>query len=251
MTAQEQAAALEKAIFDRARSLAEEHRQQAERIAEEIRRDTQERRSRFEAMAESRAASRAEREYRRLIQAAEIRLQAELDRMRWGLVESVLHTVDERLQQLRDDADAYPGLLRRLLSQASKEIKEERLTVRVREADYERLEEQWEALTVVAAPDKVLTLSKEPFPCSGKPGIFQRDPQMLLCERLCLFRQRLFQSRLHVRRNHCRRPAHGFIHGRLNNGVFNHFWFLIRICARVLAWGASPDSVVAAVRIAS
>ena len=167
MTAQEQAAALEKAIFDRARSLAEEHRQQAERIAEEIRRDTQERRSRFEALAESRAASRAEREYRRLIQAAEIRLQAELDRMRWGLVESVLHTVDERLQQLRDDADAYPGLLRRLLSQASKEIKEERLTVRVREADYERLEEQWEAITVVAAPDKILTLSKEPFPCSG------------------------------------------------------------------------------------
>ena len=150
MTAQEQAAALEKAIFDRARSLAEEHRQQAERIAEQIRRDAQEHRSRFEALAESRAASRAEREYRRLIQAAEIRLQAQLDRMRWGLVESVLHTMEERIQQLRDDPDAYPGLLRRLLSQASK-----------------RLEEQWEALTVVAAPDKILTLSKEPFPCNG------------------------------------------------------------------------------------
>lgn len=167
MTAQEQVAALEKAIFDRARSLAEEHRQQAERITEQIRRDAQERRSHFEAQAESRATSRAEREYRRLIQAADIRLQAQLDRMRWELVESALHTVQDRLQQLRDDPEAYPRLLRRLLSQASKEIEEERLTVRVREADYEWLEEQWQAITVVAAPDKILTLSKEPFPCSG------------------------------------------------------------------------------------
>lgn len=167
MTAQEQVEALEKAIFERARALAEEHRQQAERIAEQIRRDAQERRSRFEAKAESRAASRAEREYRRLIQAAEIRLQAELDRMRWGLVESVLRTVEERLQQLRDDTDAYPRLIRRLLSQASKEIAGERLTVRVREGDYERLAGQWQAITVVAAPDKIPALSKQPFPCSG------------------------------------------------------------------------------------
>ena len=167
MTAQEQAAALEQAIFDRARALAEEHRQQAERIVEQIRRDSQEQRSRFEAKAESRAVSRAEREYRRLIQAAEIRLQAELDRMRWGLVESVLRGAKERLQELRDDPEAYPGLVRRLLSEAVKEIAGERLTVRVRREDYEALQEQWESLTVVAAPDKVLTLSKEPFACSG------------------------------------------------------------------------------------
>ncbi len=167
MTAQEQVAALEKAIFDRARTLAEEHRQQAERIVEQIRRDAQERRSHFEAKAESHATSRAEREYRRLIQAADIRLQAQLDRMRWGLVESVLRTVGERLQLLRDDPDAYHRLLLRLLSQASKEIEGEQLTVQVCEADYERLEEQWESLAVVAAPDKILTLSKQPFPCSG------------------------------------------------------------------------------------
>jgi len=175
MSAQEQAAALEQAIFDRARALAEEHRQQAERIAEQIRRDSQEQRSLFEAKAESRAASRAEREYRRLIQAAEIRLQAELDRMRWGLVESVLHRTEQGLRELRDDPEAYPGLVRRLLSEASKEIAGERLTVRVREEDFGPLREQWESITVVAAPDKVLTLSKEPFACSGGVMVESED----------------------------------------------------------------------------
>ena len=167
MSAQEQAAALEQAIFERARVLAEEHRQQAERISEQIRRDSQEQRSRFEAVAESRAVSRAEREYRRLIQAAEIHLQAELDRMRWGLVESVLQGAQEQLHELRGESEAYTGLVRRLLSEAAREIAGERLMVRVRQEDYAMLQEQWDSLTVVAAPDKVLTLSKEPFPCDG------------------------------------------------------------------------------------
>lgn len=167
MTPQEQAEALEKAIFDRASSLADEHRRQAENLSEQILRDAQERLSRFEEQVEKQAAARAEREYRRLIQAAEIRMQAELDRMRWGLVESVLSSVKQRLEQLRDDPDAYNTLLLRLLAEAAKEIPEERLVVRVDEADYERLKETWESLTGVAAPDKVLTLSTEPFPCSG------------------------------------------------------------------------------------
>ena len=167
MSAQEQAAALEQAIFDRARSLAEEHKQQAERIAEQIRRDAQEKRSHFEAVAVSRATSRAEREYRRLLQAAEIRLQAQLDRMRWGLVDSVLRIVDERLQRIRADREEYAALVRRLLSEASKEIPGERLTVRVRKEDYGQLESQWQAIATVAAPDKVLTLSDQPFACSG------------------------------------------------------------------------------------
>jgi V/A-type H+-transporting ATPase subunit E len=173
MTPQEQAEALEKAIFDRARSLADEHRRQAEHLSEQILRDAQERLNQFEQQAEKQAASRAEREYRRLIQAAEIRMQAELDRMRWGLVESVLSSVRQRLAQLRDDPDAYTALLRRLLTEAAKEIPQERLVVRVAEADYERLNKDWESLTVVAAPDKVLTLSTEPFPCSG--GLMVED----------------------------------------------------------------------------
>lgn len=167
MTPQEQAEALEKAIFDRASSLADEHRRQAEHLSEQILRDAQERLSRFEEQVEKQATSRADREYRRLIQAAEIRMQAELDRMRWGLVESVLSSVKQRLEQLRTDPDAYNTLLLRLLTEAAKEIPEERLVVRVGEADYERIKESWESLTGVAAPDKVLSLSTEHFPCSG------------------------------------------------------------------------------------
>lgn len=175
MTPQEQAEALEKAIFDRASSLADEHRQQAEHLSEQILRDAQERLSRFEQQAEKQATSRAEREYRRLLQAAEIRMQAELDRMRWGLVESVLINTNERLQQLRDDPDAYNALLRRFLTEAAKEIHGERLLVKVSEADYERLKDGWESLASLAAPDKVLTLSSEPVRCSGGVMVENED----------------------------------------------------------------------------
>jgi V/A-type H+-transporting ATPase subunit E len=167
MNAQEQVAALEKAIRDRARTLADEHRQQAERISEQILRDAQERLNRFEQHAEHQAASRAEREYRRLIQAAEIRMQAELDRMRWGLVESVLDSVNKRLQQLHSDPDTYDPLLRRLLSEAAAEIPQQHLIVRVSATDLGMLKDSWESLASAAAPDKVLTLSSDPYPCSG------------------------------------------------------------------------------------
>ena len=93
MSPDDQVAALEKAILERARSLAGEHLQQASRARERIMEDSAERMRLLEEKEILVAKAKAEREYRRRVQASEIRMQSELDRLRWGLVQSVLDNV--------------------------------------------------------------------------------------------------------------------------------------------------------------
>ena len=82
MKAEDQVAALEQAIRERAHALAEEHMEQAKRAKERIRKETGNRIQLLEEKENLSAQARAEREYRRRVQASEIRLQAELDRLR-------------------------------------------------------------------------------------------------------------------------------------------------------------------------
>lgn len=165
--------ALEQAILERAKALADEHLQQAARATERIRRDSAERLRLMEEKEVLLAKDEAEREYRRLVQASEIRMQAELDRLRWGLIESVMDGVQRRLHEIQQDEAAYLALFQKLLAQGARAIEREQVKALLSEGDQLRLKDHWQKLAAEAVPDKTVLLASEVCPCSG--GVLVRS----------------------------------------------------------------------------
>jgi len=167
MNAVDQVAALEKAIYERARNLADEHLQQARRARERIREDSADRLRLLEEKEVLVGKAKAEREFRRRVQASEIRLQAELDRLRWGLVQSVMEGLKARLTDISANPEQYLPLFIRLLAQAARAIERDEVVAMVSDPDHRRFADQWEEMAQQAVPEKKLTLSAETCPCSG------------------------------------------------------------------------------------
>ncbi|MCP4041547.1 MAG: V-type ATP synthase subunit E [Gammaproteobacteria bacterium] len=169
MQAVDQVAALEEAIFERARTLADEHLSQAKRARQRIHQDSMERLHLLEEKEILTAKTKAEREFRRLVQASEIRMQAELDRQRWGLMETVLENARGELADIHTDDNRYLPLFTQLLSQAAAAIERDELQALVSDSDRRRYTANWEEITRSAAPDKSITLSAEN--CTGTGGV--------------------------------------------------------------------------------
>jgi len=93
MTQEAQVRELESALLARAKSLAEEHLRAAKAARERIvaqYNDKLRLREEKEVLA---AKQTSEKQYKRKVQAAEIRAQGELDRLRWNLVQAVMDQV--------------------------------------------------------------------------------------------------------------------------------------------------------------
>ncbi len=178
MSPDNQVAALEKAILERARSLAEEHLKQAGRARERIMDDSAERLRLLEEKEILVAKARAEREYRRKVQASEIRMQADLDRLRWGLVRSVLDNIHHRLAEISADQTRYLPMFKRLLAEAAASIERQELVALVSDADHRRLAEGWDAIAREAVPDKQVALSDEVCPCTGGVLVRSQDDRI-------------------------------------------------------------------------
>ena len=84
-----QLAALEQAIMARAAHLAGEFQEKAERQRDHILRDAAERLHNAEEREVMVAKAEAERLFRRVTQASELKLQGRLDQLRWELVQAV------------------------------------------------------------------------------------------------------------------------------------------------------------------
>lgn len=175
MSVDDQVSALERAIRERAQALADEHLAQAERARQRIHRDSEERLRLLEERETLLAQSRAEREYRRRVQAAEIRMQADLDRLRWGLVEGVMDGLRRRLEELRRDDDRYLPLFSDLLAEAAAAVERDELEALVSDQDHGRIRKHWESLAATAAGGKDITLSEEPCACGGGVLVRSRD----------------------------------------------------------------------------
>ena len=156
MEADAQVTQLEQALIRQAESLAREQRERAEsgkaRILNEVSdkiRHAEER----EVMA---AKTEAEKYVRRQAQAAETRLAAELDRLRWALTEATLSGVQTAFQELVDDDERYLQVLEQWLATAARELPPGNLIAEVRAVDQPRLAMVWEEMTArVAAGRKV------------------------------------------------------------------------------------------------
>lgn len=158
MEADTQVTQLEAALLRQAETLAREHIQNAESARARILKETTERLKLVEDREVLAAKSEAERMVRRRAQAAETRLAAELDRLRWALTEATLSGVQLAIQELVNDDARYLSLLEQWLATAAQALPPGDLVAEVRPADQPRLAPDWARIVERAAPGRKVEL---------------------------------------------------------------------------------------------
>lgn len=124
----------------RAQQLADQFAEQAQRTHDALLRDAAERVRQREQREEAVARAMGDRHYRQRVQAAELKLQSNLDRVRWNLVRAVESRLEERMRALRADTAAYPGYLRGLLLEGAAQLGGGELRVRADRSDHALVE---------------------------------------------------------------------------------------------------------------
>lgn len=167
MEADSQVTQLEQALLLQAETLAREQLQNAESARARILAESAER-LRLARERETLAAKvDAERQVRRQVQAAETRLAAELDRLRWALTEAVLAGVQSAFRDLvRDDA-RYLAVLESWLAAAAQALPPGDLVADVRADDEKRIAPRWAEITARAAPGRKVALEVLEHPSEG------------------------------------------------------------------------------------
>lgn len=169
-TESDQVEALQSAILERARELADEHIKQGELTRTKILADMREKIKLREEKELLAAQVEAEREYDRLVQASELRIQAELDRNRWGLVEAIMDKVARRLAALRKDDRRYEAVFSSLLKQGVETIGESAIIASINNDDLTLFHDRWDEI-VIAACGKGTKVKLAPDACACSGGV--------------------------------------------------------------------------------
>lgn len=156
-----QLVALERAIMARAEELAQEFHDKAKRQKDTILRDAAERLHLAEEREVLVAKAEAERHFRRVTQASELKLQARLDQLRWEMVQTVQARLTERMHKLCTDHTAYRAWLIEMIGQAAALLPAGDLTAEVNADDLSWLGTQWQALVTEAAPERTIHLAEK------------------------------------------------------------------------------------------
>jgi len=184
----QQVEALETAILDRARELAEEFLAKANHQCDDIHREASERLRLEEQREVLSAKMEGDRLNRRQVQAGELKLQAQLDQLRWELVLGVQKRLCERLRQLKENRSDYSKWMIELIREAAELLPQGDLIAEVNNEDLEWLSDEWDNLVQQAVPGRTINLS--PNPIGGHGGI-----QLLSSDRKSRVDNR-FESRL-------------------------------------------------------
>lgn len=175
MNSETQLEQLEKAIQLRAQSLVDSHLQTAKQQREKILEESARRLAKREERENELAKAAAEQEYRRRVQASEIKMQAELDKLRWILVQAVVSHLQKQLKSLREKSTSYVELLKQYLIHAANLLEDDELVVEVNNQDHLLLSPQWEAIINDCVPDKRCHLSASAQSFSG--GLLVRNQE--------------------------------------------------------------------------
>ena len=188
-------AKLEAALLEQAETQAREMRHQADQRRKHILAEGRAQLVEREAAEKSAAEAGADTVYRQAIQAHALRLNLELQQLRWNLVQELVDDLWSQLEALTADDDTYLPLLRRFLGHAAALIDGDQLVVEVNERDRVRLAAVWDDFSQPAA-GKQATLS--PNPVDARGGLIVRDPgnRVRVDERFEARVERL-QGRLH------------------------------------------------------
>ncbi|TVO70043.1 V-type ATP synthase subunit E [Sedimenticola selenatireducens] len=155
----EQVMELETAILNRANRLAVEYRERAERSRDNIQQEAHKRLHLREEREVLLAKSKAERTFRRQVQANELKLQKEMDHLRWNLVISVKQQLRDRVVALAADEATYLPLLKQLIAAAAHSFERNELTASFNNRDHDRLKPIWDSFYQELVPDKTISLS--------------------------------------------------------------------------------------------
>lgn len=153
--------ALEAAIMARADELAKEFQDKAVRQRDTVLRDAAERLHMAEEREVLVAKAEAERHFRRVTQASELKMQSRLDQLRWELVQTVQARLSERMQALRDDRPAYRAWLVQMVRDAAALLPDGDLHAEATGDDLSWLADDWTALVAEAAPDRSISLAEQ------------------------------------------------------------------------------------------
>lgn len=158
---------LEAALIARANTLAEEYLAHAHRNREQINSDANKRLNLREEREILTAKAAAERMFRQRVQAAEIKQQEELDRLRWGLIQKVMQELSTRFTQVAADEKVYLPLLQRYLARAAMAIDDYELVAEINAQDHARVAKKWDAFCGEAQVHKHVVLAPDPLLCLG------------------------------------------------------------------------------------
>lgn len=167
MDSDAQIAQLEQALYQQAETLAREHRQNAEAARARILAESAEKLELAEEKEVLAAKIEAERKVRRQIQAAETRLAAELDRLRWALTQTTLSEMKAAFQKLVQDETRYLQVLETWLEAAAQALPPGDLVVEVRPEDERKLVPVWAEMSARAAPGRTASLASHGRPSEG------------------------------------------------------------------------------------
>jgi vacuolar-type H+-ATPase subunit E/Vma4 len=167
MEPESQISQLEQALLHQAETLAREQHQNAEAACERIRSEMAEKLKLAEEREVLAAKVEAERRLRRQTQAAETRLSAELDRLRWALTESTLSEMKGAFKALEQDEARYLKVLEDWLAAAAQALPAGDLVAEVRPEDERRLAKVWDQMAARAAPGRAVTLTSHGQPSLG------------------------------------------------------------------------------------
>ena len=158
MEADAQVSQLEDALIRQAETLAREQRQNAESAKARILKEGTDRLKLATDREGLAARDEAERLVRRQVQAAEFRMAAELDRLRWALTEDILSGMQLAFRHLVEDDRRYLELLEGWLASAARALPAGDLIAEVRALDQPRLEPAWAKMAERAAPGRKVAL---------------------------------------------------------------------------------------------
>jgi V/A-type H+/Na+-transporting ATPase subunit E len=159
MEADAQVLQLEQALIRQAESLAREQRERAESGRARILNEASEKIRLAEEREVMAAKVDAEKVVRRHTQAAETRLAAELDRLRWALTEASLSGVKLAFQDLVADDEGYLAVLEHWLTAAVQALPKGDLVAEVRGSDQPRVEPVWAEMVARVAPGRKVVLA--------------------------------------------------------------------------------------------
>lgn len=167
MEADAQVSQLEQALLQQAESLAREQLQSAESTRARILAESEAKLKLAEEREVLAAKVAADRLVRRQSQAAETRLAAELDRLRWALTETALAGVKTAFRELVRDEARYLAVLEAWLAAAAQALPAGDLVAEARPEDEKRLAPVWAELSTRAAPGRAVALASHGRPSEG------------------------------------------------------------------------------------
>lgn len=191
MEADAQVSQLEQALMQQAETLVREQRQNADATCARILSESAEKLKLAGEREILTAKVEAERQVRRQTQAAETRLAAELDRLRWALTEATLFEMQSAFATLVQDEARYRAMLEGWLAAAAEALPPGDLVAEVRPEDEMRLAPVWAGMAARAAPGRTVTLASHGQPSQGGVRVRMADNRAQLDQTVEARRMRL------------------------------------------------------------